>query len=172
LRTYDSKDLTDPIRETADKIARRLYKLGNGTDAYFQKHGLDRLFLHPLWVTGEAPAVHVAESNELGRFYRMASALVVRVPCGGGRAVALGIWNPPDRDWTAGTLAAIRPTRAPDADELGSLDEFATDIAGRSDAVLNRVRLRAQGSGEEQPDPGPGAGGTPDAGPDEYRVIE
>jgi hypothetical protein len=171
MRTYDSKDLTDPIRETADRIARRMYKLSNDTDAYFKRHGLDRVFLHPLWVTDEAPPVHVSESNELGRFYRMSSSLVVKVPFGGGRAIALGIWNKPIRDEAEGLLAAVRPTSAPDSDELEALDESNPDIAGHSDASLSRIRSRAQGSGEEQPDPGPGAGDAPDAGPHGYRVI-
>jgi hypothetical protein len=166
LRTYDTKD-------TADRLARLLYKAGNSADRYFHSNGLDRLFAHAIYLDRLTPPVHVAPSNEIGRQFRRAETLIVRLPFSRW-GVAMGIWGTESRPEAEGLLAAVRPTSAPDEEELRNYDEsLATQ---RGSAFREGVSPPGSGEGVEG---GPelrvvpaGDAGADGIAPEPYTVIE
>lgn len=131
MRTYDSKDLTDPVRDTADKIARTLYALGNAADRYLQRTGLDRIFFHRIQLLNSAPPLHVATTQEIQEPFRTSSTLVLRPP-GAISGLAIGIWSEHGLSAEEGLLRAVTGQEP----EQEDLDQFDTETTLRERAVV------------------------------------
>lgn len=131
MRTYDSKDLTDPVRDTADKIARTLYDLGNAADRYLQRTGLDRLFFHSIWLNRDTPLLHVAETQEIQEPFRSTGSLIVKLPRA-TKGVAIGIWSEHGMSAEEGLLRAVTGQEP----EQEDMDQFDTDSTLRERAVV------------------------------------
>jgi hypothetical protein len=131
MRTYDSKDLTDPVRDTADKIARKLYDLSNAADRYLQRTGLDRIFFHNIWLTKDSPLLHVADTQEIQQPFRTSSSLIVKRPRA-TKGVAIGIWSEHGTSEEEGLLRAVTGQEP----EQEDIDQFDTDATLRERAVV------------------------------------
>lgn len=124
MRTYDSKDLTDPVRDTADKIARTLYDLGNAADRYLKRTGLDRVFFHSIWLNRNTPLLHVAETQEIQEPFRSTGSLIVKLPRA-TKGVAIGIWSEKGMSAEEGLLRAVTG-QEPEQEDLDQFDTEST----------------------------------------------
>lgn len=153
MRTYDSKDLTDPIRGLADKLT----ALSRHLDTRFRVSGMDRIFFHKTRLMRNSPVLHVAVTQEIGEApLRSSNSLVARIP-GTHRGVVFGIWSETGYEEAEGLLRAMRTGAPPTSEETDNYDPAITrefdhgSLIGRP-ARTGRPRLRT--------------GITDDAGPD------
>lgn len=181
MQTYDTRNLTDPVRETADKIARWLYKKANTADAYFNATGLNRVFFHTVRLEDVAPVAHVVTTHELTHPYRESNSIILKMPR--GRGLVLGVWGEKTRSESEGILSAI--TAYDEVQDAKDLDQFDTEGTLRErvrfsendehgSGAFERAKLRTQHSSDVQSRPerravpfvGPGADERP------YTVID
>jgi hypothetical protein len=138
MRTHDSKSLTDPVRDTADRIARALYAASNAADRYFAARGLDRVFFHKTRLVHHSPVVHVSTTQEIIEPFRHSSSLVARLPFT-HRGLVFGVWSEDGYTEGEGLLRAV--TDADEKPDDKDLAQFDTETALERKQVVEGMQF-------------------------------